>query len=131
RQHPDLHPRLARAPGQGLPSGPPAGLGRGWPERPRERVGMNAGGGVVAEAAGATRPAGERCISRPSASAPGPSRAAVLRPEIAGRWIRPGEALLLLALICPLTSCAKRGPPSGGPPDLEPPRVVSTFPDSG
>jgi Bacterial Ig-like domain len=30
-----------------------------------------------------------------------------------------------------LASCAKRGPPSGGPPDLEPPRLVSTFPDSG
>jgi len=90
---------------------------------------MNSGGGAAA--AGATRPAGERWISRPSASAPGASRAAVLRPGIAGRRSRSGEALLLLALICPLASCAKRGPPSGGPPDLEPPRVVSTFPDSG
>jgi Big-like domain-containing protein len=38
---------------------------------------------------------------------------------------------LLLALCVPLASCAKRGPPSGGPPDLEPPRLVSTVPDSG
>jgi hypothetical protein len=28
-------------------------------------------------------------------------------------------------------SCAKKGPPSGGPPDITPPRIVSTFPDSG
>ena len=36
-------------------------------------------------------------------------------------------SLGLLALV----SCAKKGPPSGGPPDLDPPRVVSSYPDSG
>jgi hypothetical protein len=41
------------------------------------------------------------------------------------------KALLLLALAVPLASCAKRGPPSGGPPDLEPPRLVASDPDSG
>jgi Big-like domain-containing protein len=41
-------------------------------------------------------------------------------------------ALLGPALVLPvLVSCAKRGPPTGGPPDLEPPRVVSSMPDSG
>jgi hypothetical protein len=40
-------------------------------------------------------------------------------------------ALWALGLAGPLASCAKRGPPSGGPPDLEPPRLVSTLPDSG
>ena len=35
-------------------------------------------------------------------------------------------ALVLLA-----TSCARRAPPSGGPPDLIPPRIVSSQPDSG
>jgi hypothetical protein len=36
-----------------------------------------------------------------------------------------------LALLAALAGCAKKGPPTGGPPDLEPPRVVSTSPDSG
>jgi hypothetical protein len=36
-----------------------------------------------------------------------------------------------LALVVLLASCAKRGLPSGGPPDLEPPRLVASFPDSG
>ena len=35
---------------------------------------------------------------------------------------------LLLALAA---GCARKGPPTGGPPDLIPPRVVSTEPDSG
>lgn len=30
-----------------------------------------------------------------------------------------------------LAGCAKKAPPSGGPPDLEPPRIVSVSPDSG
>jgi hypothetical protein len=30
-----------------------------------------------------------------------------------------------------LAGCAKKGAPTGGPPDLEPPRVISTVPDSG
>ena len=39
--------------------------------------------------------------------------------------LAPALALLVLA------SCAKRGPPSGGPPDLEPPHLIGTTPDSG
>jgi len=38
-----------------------------------------------------------------------------------------GPALLLAAM----AACAKKGPPTGGPPDLEPPRLVSSVPDSG
>ncbi|MGH7730589.1 MAG: Ig-like domain-containing protein, partial [Candidatus Eiseniibacteriota bacterium] len=38
-----------------------------------------------------------------------------------------GAVLLLASLV----SCAKKGPPTGGPPDLEPPRLVSSVPDSG
>jgi len=41
------------------------------------------------------------------------------------RCLGLGVVLLLLA------GCAKKEPPSGGPPDLEPPRVVSSEPDSG
>ena len=41
------------------------------------------------------------------------------------RRIALGAALVLAS------GCAKKGPPSGGPPDLVPPRVVSTVPDSG
>jgi hypothetical protein len=35
------------------------------------------------------------------------------------------------AIALALTGCAKKGPPSGGPPDFTPPRVVGTSPDSG
>jgi hypothetical protein len=38
-----------------------------------------------------------------------------------------GSAILLLTV----TGCARKGAPSGGPPDLVPPRVVSSEPDSG
>jgi hypothetical protein len=47
---------------------------------------------------------------------------------------RRGLALLtgaLALLVGALPGCAKKGPPSGGPPDLEPPRMVETSPDSG
>lgn len=37
--------------------------------------------------------------------------------------------LALVALL--LAGCAKKGPPSGGPPDFTPPRVIATTPDSG
>lgn len=40
-----------------------------------------------------------------------------------------GAALVALALVC--VSCAKKGPPSGGPPDLDPPRLIEVWPDSG
>jgi hypothetical protein len=38
---------------------------------------------------------------------------------------------MFAALALALASCAKKGPPSGGPPDIEPPRLVSSYPDSG
>ncbi len=41
------------------------------------------------------------------------------------RRLAPVLPLLVLA------ACAKRGPPTGGPPDLEPPRLVAASPDSG
>ena len=40
--------------------------------------------------------------------------------------------LIGLVLLLPaLGSCAKKGPPTGGPPDLEAPRLVASVPDSG
>jgi hypothetical protein len=36
-----------------------------------------------------------------------------------------------LATLVLVASCAKKGPPTGGPPDLDPPVVVATSPDSG
>ena len=41
---------------------------------------------------------------------------------------RPAAAAVLLLV---LAGCARKGPPSGGPADLVPPRVVSSEPDSG
>ncbi|MEY4374505.1 MAG: hypothetical protein RL760_671 [Candidatus Eisenbacteria bacterium] len=43
---------------------------------------------------------------------------------------RRGLALLLVALAA-LTGCARKMPPSGGPPDLAPPVLLSVIPDSG
>lgn len=45
----------------------------------------------------------------------------------------PGALLALLALVALLAlgACAKKGPPSGGPPDVEAPRMVASVPDSG
>lgn len=49
-------------------------------------------------------------------------------PRRRRRRVHPGSALLLsIALV----SCAKKGPPSGGPPDIEPPRLTASLPDSG
>lgn len=45
--------------------------------------------------------------------------------------IRLAGPVLALALAAGLAACAKREPPPGGPPDIEPPFIVSTFPDSG
>ena len=42
--------------------------------------------------------------------------------------VRHAAWLVPCLLAC---ACAKKGPPSGGPPDLEPPRIVATTPDSG
>jgi hypothetical protein len=38
---------------------------------------------------------------------------------------------VLCLLAVSLGACAKRGPPSGGPPDVEPPRLIASSPDSG
>src|SRR5260221_13728143 len=46
-------------------------------------------------------------------------------PDARRRRLAP---LLLLALAA---GCARKQPPSGGPPDLEPPSVLSVSPDSG
>src|SRR5260221_13342260 len=46
-------------------------------------------------------------------------------PDARRRRLAP---LLLLALAA---GCARKQPPSGGPPDLEPPSVLSVTPDSG
>jgi hypothetical protein len=40
-------------------------------------------------------------------------------------------AVLAAALALAVAGCARKGAPTGGPPDLEPPRVVSFAPDSG
>ena len=47
--------------------------------------------------------------------------------------LRPcnARALCLAAAGLALVGCAKKEPPSGGPPDLESPRLVSSVPDSG
>lgn len=39
--------------------------------------------------------------------------------------------VVVLALAGPACGCGKKGPPSGGPPDLVPPRVIASQPDSG
>ena len=43
---------------------------------------------------------------------------------------RPVRFAAILSCVL-LAGCARRAPPSGGPPDLEPPRIVSSVPDSG
>ncbi len=48
------------------------------------------------------------------------------------RRIRALEACLVAAIFAgAATGCAKKGMPTGGPPDLEPPRIVRISPDSG
>ena len=51
------------------------------------------------------------------------------------RGVRTGRVLLVtlatLVAFGALTGCAKKGPPTGGPPDIEPPRLVGSSPDSG
>ncbi len=44
---------------------------------------------------------------------------------------RRAAAAAALCLVLAATGCAKKGMPTGGPPDLEPPRIVSVSPDSG
>jgi hypothetical protein len=45
----------------------------------------------------------------------------------AARW----AATLVLGCALFVTGCARKQPPSGGPPDLDPPRVLTVTPDSG
>ena len=47
------------------------------------------------------------------------------------RAMRRAAALALAPLVLAACGCARRGPPSGGPLDLEPPSVVASIPDSG
>ena len=43
----------------------------------------------------------------------------------------PGACAAFVPLALFLACCAKKAPPSGGPPDIEPPRLVASTPDSG
>src|SRR5207247_1179376 len=74
------------------------------------------------------RPAGPAAIQDDPA---GPAR--TLRDvseDCAGRPVR--LLTLLLAIVgFGVGGCAKREPPSGGPPDVTPPRLVRSDPDSG
>jgi hypothetical protein len=56
---------------------------------------------------------------------------ALARPRARARPRGAAACALAALLAATLAGCAKKGPPSGGPPDLEPPRVVSSAPDSG
>jgi hypothetical protein len=52
----------------------------------------------------------------------------------ARRRIRAHVAVALaagFAVLAVASGCAKKGPPSGGPPDLEPPVIVAAMPESG
>ncbi len=52
------------------------------------------------------------------------------RPGI-GRARAARLALVAFVALAALAGCAKKGPPSGGPPDTEPPRLIGSSPDSG
>lgn len=52
------------------------------------------------------------------------------RPARHGRHALVGRLALLAGLVAAF-GCARKGPPTGGPPDLEPPRLVASVPDSG
>jgi hypothetical protein len=56
----------------------------------------------------------------------GPRRARPVRRRPAREWFALAATAGLL-----LAGCAKREPPTGGPLDLEPPRLISSTPDSG
>lgn len=47
-----------------------------------------------------------------------------------GGLARPLHVRLAICLLL-AAGCGKKGPPSGGPPDVEPPRVIASSPDSG
>src|SRR5262249_16198284 len=54
-------------------------------------------------------------------------------PDAAGprRAVRAAACALACAMLLHAAGCARRQPPSGGPPDLEAPHVLAVFPDSG
>lgn len=63
---------------------------------------------------------------------PDPRRRAPAKPRAARvRVARRCAAVLLASLALVATGCARKQPPSGGPPDLLPPTVVAVTPDSG
>ena len=76
---------------------------------------------------------GARAAARGGGGArrPAAGRTGAARSRGDGRLARARALVTLLALAAACASCAKRGMPSGGPPDLEPPRLVTVFPDSG
>ena len=54
------------------------------------------------------------------------------RAQLCGSWRRGARCIACaVALLALVSGCAKKESPSGGPPDLDPPRVVSALPDSG
>ncbi len=59
------------------------------------------------------------------------SRPAGTRPRGAGAAAGARRAGRVLALLPLLAGCARKEPPSGGPPDLVQPVIVTTAPDSG
>ena len=54
-----------------------------------------------------------------------------MRDGFAPATARAVALALAFVLAAAPAGCAKKGAPSGGPPDLEPPRVIATTPDSG
>ena len=58
-----------------------------------------------------------------------PARERRMKARSPGRRADPRRLALLLLL--GLFACAKKGPPTGGPPDVETPRLIGSIPDSG
>ena len=50
-----------------------------------------------------------------------------MEPRAVRRFLPP----LALMVVFGLGACAHKGPPTGGPPDVEPPRLIAASPDSG
>lgn len=69
--------------------------------------------------------------ARPAARAGGSAPSLVAGPPVLRPLKQQLMAALALVLAVAAAGCAKREPPSGGPPDIDPPRMVSSQPDSG
>ena len=63
--------------------------------------------------------------------APGCRRRMRRPTRVPERFAVPRLALVAAATVALLTGCARKQPPTGGPPDLDPPLVVAVSPDSG